>query len=429
MKLLTRILLLTLLATTLGANDYIPGAKQTAPILLKGGTLYTVSDGVLENTDLLFDNGRITQIGTGIEAPDGAEVIDVSGKSIYPGLIAAGTSIGLIEVGAVRATKDQSEVGRINPDVCAHTAYNPDSEIIPTVRANGIAYAQIVPGGGLMRGQSCLLSMDAWTKEDAALSLSVGMHLSWPAVAISTGWRESRTPEKQREDMVKNRKRLFEVFDDAQAYRTARAADPDLKVDSRWEAMLPILAAEKPLFVHAGDYRQIEQAIAFANDRALKLIIVGGSEAWKITDLLAANNVPVIYGRSHGLPLRADDDYDMAFKTPRLLHEAGVTFSFGTFSYTGVRNLPFDAGQAVAFGLPRDVALRAMTLTVAEIMGVAEEVGSLEVGKRATITISDGDLMDHLTHNVTRLFIDGRKVDLNNKHKELYEKYRAKRLD
>lgn len=426
MKKQTIILLVILMVTAVFAHDYAPGPKQTAPILLKGGTLFTISDGVKEGHDLLLVDGRIAEIAEDIAAPDGAAVIDITGRHVYPGLIAAGTNIGLVEIGAVRATVDTREVGRINPDVQSHTAYNPDSEIIPTVRSNGIAYAEIVPEGSMVRGRSCLLNLDAWTKEDAAEKLEVGLHISWPSVAVRTAWWETRSPEEQKKAMAESRRRLKKAFDDAEAYALAKAANPDIDIDSRWEAMLPVLSGELPLFVHAGDYRQIEQAVAFCTERNLRMILVGGEEAWKVTDLLTTHDIPVIYFDTHNLPMRSDDDYDQAFKVPRLLDEAGVKFCFGGSGSWTVRNLPFDAGQAVAFGLDKETALRALTLTPAEILGSEENIGSLEVGKKATVIVSDGDIMDHLTHNVTHMFIEGRVVNLDNKHKELYRKYQAR---
>lgn len=429
MKRLSFILLLLSLTGLVLAHDYAPGPRQTAPILLKGGNLYTISDGVKTGYDLLMIGGRIVEIAKDIIPPDNTEVIDVTGQSIYPGLIAPGTNLGLVEIGAVRATIDASEVGRVNPDVQSHMAYNPDSEIIPTVRSNGIAYAEIVPSGSLVRGRSCLLNLDAWTKEDAAEKLLVALHISWPAAGISHGWWEKRTPEEQKKQNAKNRHQLKQVFDDARAYAIAKKADPGVDIDSRWEAMMPVLSGELPVFIHANDYRQIEQAVAFCQERGLRMVLMGGEEAWKVTDLLTANKIPVIYARSHGLPMRSDDDYDQAFKIPAQLAEAGVKFCFGSEGSWSVRNLPFDAGQAVAFGLDKDVALRAMTLTAAEILGDAENIGSLEVGKKATVVVSDGDIMDHLTHNVTRMFIEGRVVNLDNKHKELYRKYRDRQID
>lgn len=429
MKVFIGLALLILFTTGAQAYDYVPAPKQAQPILLRGGTLYTVAGGIRENTDLLFDNGIITQIAENITPPPDAIVIDVTGKSVYPGLIALGTTIGLIEIGTVRGTNDIGETGRINPDVQSHMAYNPDSEIIPTVRSNGIAYAQIVPGGSFINGRSCLLNLDAWTKDDAAVEYEVGLHVVWPQVSVVTAWWERRSAEEQREDIARDLQDLRQAFDDALSYKLAKEADPNTPVDSRWEAMVPVLSGKKPLFVYADDYRQIEQAVAFTKERNLRMILMGGDDAAKAVDLLKANNIPVVYFATMGLPSYQEDPYDRAFTVPRLLHEAGVKLCLAVGGASGVRNLPFDAGHAVGFGLPADAALRAITLTPAEVLGVADRLGSLEIGKRATIVVSDGDIMDYLTHNVTHLFIDGRAVDLDNKHKELYRKYRAKHLE
>jgi imidazolonepropionase-like amidohydrolase len=426
MKTVMLTLALALVAAGVFAHDYVPGPKQTQPILLRGGDVYTVSDGVKPTTDILFDRGVIVQIARDIAAPADALVIDVTGKRVYPGLIALGTTLGLTEIGAVRATNDISETGKINPDVQSHMAYNPDSEIIPTVRSNGVAYAQIVPGGSLMCGRSCLLNLDAWTKEDAAVKLETGLHVVWPRVGVSDDQGSDYSSRKSRGGSERDLGVLKQSFDDAQAYRLAKTADPKTAVDSRWEAMLPVLAGELPLYVHASDVRQIEHAVQFCTERGLRMVLVGGDDAWQVTDLLASRHIPVVYFNAHGMPQRPDEAYDQAFSVPRLLNEAGVTLVLAQGGASGVRNLAFEAGQAVAFGFPADVALRSITLTPAEILGVADRIGSLEVGKQATLIVSDGDIMDHLTMQVTHMFIDGRVVNLDDKHKELYRKYRAK---
>lgn len=430
----TLIIALTFLFAKAAAHDYVPGEEQKNPVMLRGGDLYTVSDGVKEQTDLLFENGRITQIGRNLNPPENAEVIDVTGKRVYPGLIAPYTSIGLIEIGAVRATNDISEIGAINPDVQAHVAYNPDSEIIPSVRSNGITTALIVPGGGLVMGRSSLINLDGWTVEDAAEKLNVGLHIRWPRAAVIDAWWMEKLPEEQKKEMVENRKRIYQIFDDAQAYRLARQTDPNIKVDSRWEAMVSVLAGERPVFIMANDYRQIEQAVSFAREYNLSLILVGGADAWMLIDLLKENSIPVILKRIQSLPMREDEGYDLAYRLPALMAEAGIKFCLSTAgsgggSATSVRNLPLQAGQATAFGLSQREALRAVTLSTAEILGVADDLGSLNVGKKATLVVSEGDVLDPLTHNVVLEFIEGRRVDLDNKHKELNRKYRQKRFE
>lgn len=423
---------LALVSSFAMAHDYTPAPPQNHPVLLKGGDLYTVSQGVMTATDLLFEKGRITQIGKNLSAPADANIIDVSGKRVYPGLIAPETSIGLIEIGAVDATNDLDELGGITPEVRSHIAYNPDSEIIPTVRLAGITTAVVAPRGSLVRGISCLMNMDGWTKEDAAEIMELGLHVGWPRSSINTAWWESRTPEEQKKQQAKNRKELTDLFDGAREYATAKDAGTVEKLDIRWESMLPAIRGEMPVFIVAQDYRQIDQALVFAEKYGLKIVIVGGAESWRLTERLVRQNVPVVLRRTHSMPYRQDYDYDMAFKVPRLLEEAGVKYCFsnitgGTSSWD-TRSLPFQAGQAVAFGLSAESALRGVTLSTAEILGVADDLGSLDVGKRATIIVSEGDVLDQLTNRVVYEFIQGRPVDLNSRHKELFEKYKSKTL-
>jgi imidazolonepropionase-like amidohydrolase len=419
-----------ILSGSLSAHDYIPGAKQDAPVLLVGGDVYTVSGGILRETDVLFEDGRITQIGPLLKPPGGkCEIIDVTGMRVYPGLIAPNTSLGLVEIGAVRATVDVTEVGQITPEVKAYIAYNPDSEILPTVRSNGITTAQVVPGGSMLRGRSCIMNLDGWTVEDAAEALVDGVHLRWPAAGIRTTWWERRTPEEQRKAMEEARRDLRKAFQDAYAYYLAFKADSTIEQDLRWHAMLPLFTGDLPLFVHANDVRQIEEAVEFCDEHSLRMILVGGKDAWRVADLLAEREIPVIYGDVHSMPMRQDEGYDITFKTPSLLRDAGVKFCIGVFSSWVTRNLPFQAGQAAAFGLTPGEALRAITLSTAEILGLDDDLGSIEVGKKATLIVSEGDILDPLGHRVVHMFIGGRKVDLDNKQKELYRKYRAKHYE
>ena len=234
-------------------------------------------------------------------------------------------------------------------------------------------------------------------------------------MAIRSSRRETRTPEKQKEAIAKRLRELKQAFEDARAYLRAKQADPDIGIDQRWEAMLPLFSGKLPLFVHANDYRQIEQAINFAREQDVRMILVGGREAWKLTDILKENDIPVIYGNVHSMPMRPNYAYDDPFRVPSRLHRAGVKFCIGLFGATGVRNLPFQAGQTVAFGLDKSEALRAITLSTAEILGISQDLGSLESGKKATIIVSDGDILDYLGHRVIHMFIEGRKVDLDNK--------------
>ncbi len=409
------------------AHVYVPGKKQSQPILLKGGDLYTVSDGVLPKTDLLFDNGRITQIGANLAAPANAQTIDVSGKRVYPGLIDGASGLGLVEIEAARATKDNAEVGRVHPEVQSLVAYNPDSELIPTVRANGVLLGVVAPEGGVISGRSALIKFDGWTREDCVEKADAALHLNWPSVAISTSSWVEKTAEEQKKEMAENREDLRKSFTTAKAYYVARKAGTQKEIDQRWEAMMPIFDQSMPVYVNANDARQIEQAVHFAKEHGIRIIVCGGREAYRVTDLLKANNIPVVLGRVQLLPYREDDDYDAPYKLPKLLHDAGIKFclSYG-YATWAARSLPFQASQAVAFGLDREAALRSLTLSAAEIIGVEKDLGSLTVGKKATLIVSDGDILDPITQRVTHAFIDGRAVDLNNRHKQLYDKYRQK---
>lgn len=417
----------TLAATTATqANDQVPGDKQQQPIVLQGGTLHTVTQGTLADTDLVFSNGKITAIGTNVNVPDDAQVVDISGQHVYPGVIAMDTTIGLNEIGAVRATRDSREVGGVTPEVAGHIAYNADSEIIPTVRYHGITHAQVVPEGSLVNGQSSLMQLDAWNYQHGLVAAEVGVHVSWPRTYVVDTWWESRSAEEQRKANAKSLKRLKQVFTDAKAYYDAKQADLNIEVDQRWEAMLGLFDGSKKLFVHGEDKRQLEQALDLAQEHGFDLVLMGASDAWRITERLAATNTPVVFGSPFGLPSRNDEGYDQAFSTPAKLAAAGVDFAIAYPGYWDVRNLPFAAGHSVAFGLAAEDALKAITLKPAEFLGVADQLGSIEVGKSASLSVSKGDLLDPISQDLTHLFIDGRAVQLESRHTELYDKYQQK---
>lgn len=413
------------LVAVVAAGVPAPAAEAT---LLSGGDLYTVSRGVLPATDLLIEDGRIAAIGTDLPVPDGAEVVDVRGKRVYPGLIAPFTTLGLIEIGAVRATDDRDEAGAVTPEVSAHVAYAPDSDLLPTVRSHGITTVQVVPTGSGIAGRSFVTHLAGWTKEDAGVAFDEGLVLSWPSVAIRTGWWIEVEPEKQRERIAENRDRIVEAFEAALAYHRAREAGLDVAHDPRWEAMRPAIAGDVPVYVRADDERQIVEVVGFALRFDLDLVLVGGAEADRVADLLVEHNVPVLLGSTTSLPTRADDPYDARFTLPAELERAGVRFALGhlTWGAWDVRNLPFQAGQAVGFGLDPDRALRALTLSTAEILGLDDRMGSLDVGKDATLFVSAGDVLDVVGQKVERMWIGGREIDLDDRHKRLYREYRQK---
>lgn len=425
LSLLSAALLAASAALPAHANNIVPGSAQERPIVLQGGTLMTVSHGQVEG-DLLFEDGRITAIGAQIERPDNVQVIDITGHHVYPGLIALDTTLGILEISAVRATVDTNEVGLVTPEVSTHTAYNADSQIIPTIRYNGITHAQVVPQGNLVRGSSSLLNLDAWNHSDALTRADVAMHVTWPAVGLSRSPWERRSAEEQRRAQQEMRDALTQTFTTARAYHTAKQAGTVSREDVRWEAMLGLFDGTKALHVHADDRRQISQALEFADEQGVDVVIVGGRDAWMLADELAARDVAVVFGDAYGLPARVDEAYDTAFATPAKLAAAGVDFAIAYPGNWDTRNLAFAAGHAVAFGLDHATALYSVTLGPAKIMGVEQDLGSLEVGKSASLVVSRGDILDPLTHSVEYMFIDGRLVEMDNKQRQLWHKYQQR---
>ena len=409
-----------LLSTFLFPNNQIPAAPQKHPILLKNGFIHTVSNGVV-NGSILFDKGKITHIGEFISPPDGAEVIDLDGKHVYPGFIAAVSRMGLVEISAVDVTNDHSERGDFNPNVRANVAYNPDSEIIPTTRSNGVLIANIVPASGLVSGQASIMMMDGWTWENATFAHPSGLHINWPQMGIRAGGRRfSMSAEKQNERRQKALEKLDEIM------KQSHAEDYH-KEDLRLESMIPYVQGNLPIYIHANEVRQIEAAVHWANRHDVKIVLVGGKDAWRTIDLLKKNKIPVIYEGVTALPSRRYEDYDQAYKGAALLYEAGIQFCIASSSGVAsrVRNLPNHAAMAAAYGLPKDEALRSITLSAAEILGIDPQVGSLESGKDATLFIANGDPLEIRT-NVLQAYIQGRKIDMGDRHKMLYHKYQEK---
>lgn len=408
------------------AHDIVPGAKQTAPILLTDATIHTATQGVLDNADLLMVDGKIAAIGVDLAAPEGAKVVSLQGKHLYPGLIALANQLGLIEIEAVRATDDTSEVTDTNPDIRARIAYNADSEVIPTVRSNGFSYSLVYPKGRALMGQSSLMQLDAWTWQDATVADAVGLHINWPSTSTVANWWNHKKPEEMAKENAKALQKLKDYFVQAKAYYDAEAAGLNKGVDSRWQAMIPVFKGQRPLFVHADDLRQIKQAMELAKTYQLKLVIVGGRDSWRMANELAAANVAVVFTAPYGIPERDDEANNTAFQTPALLQKAGVKFALSLDGYWDTRNVVFGAGQAISYGLTQQQALAAVTINAAQIAGVADKIGSLEVGKAATVVVSDGDIFDYLTHKVSAMWIDGREVTLNDRNKQLHHKYSQK---
>ena len=400
-------------------------------MLLRGATVHTVSGETLSPGDVLVDGKKIVSVSPTIDAKD-ARVIDLKGQHLYPGLIAANTTLGLVEISGVAATRDTAEVGQFTPDVQSWIAVNPDSELIPVARANGITHAQPVPSGGIVPGLSGVVALAGWTTEQMTVRKPVALHLTWPSMGLDTRAREEvrdRSNWKSLEDQAKDRrarmKDIDEFFSQAKAYAKARNGKGTVPA---WEAMLPLVRGEIPLMIRADDARQIRAAVKWADTNGFYAVIVGGQEAAEVAELLASKKVPVIYDSLFEFPGSDADSYDTQFKTPAVLHRAGVKVIFsegGRFAASMVRNLPYAAAQAAAFGLPADEALKGITLYPAQILGVDERLGSIDAGKEASLFVSDGDILD-VRSKVKQVWIAGQEVSLSTRHTRLYEKYRGR---
>lgn len=427
MKLLTTLFAaaVTLASSQALAVNPVPAPKQSTPLLLKNATVHSVVNAPSVQDVLLVD-GKIAALGSNLTAPAGAEVQDLTGKHLYPGLIALINQLGLIEVEAVRATRDDREVTATNPDLQVQVAFNADSVVIPTIRSNGFSHSLIYPSGSLITGRSALMQLDGWNWQNALVQADVGLHLSWPRMSLQTGWWVRDSVEQQQKRQAEQLAQLHDFFQQAHAYYLAEQAGLNRGKDSRWHAMLAFFDKKLPLFVHADDPRQIRQAILFAKQYQVKLVIVGGRDSWRMAEELAANKVDVIYTAPYGLPTRTDEAYDQAFSAPGILHQAGVRIALSLDGFWDTRNLVFAAGHVTRYGLEPAAALRALTLDAAEIAGVADRLGSIEVGKSASLVLSAGDIFDYRGHKVEKLWIDGRSVDLDNRHKQLHRRYQQR---
>lgn len=427
MKLLISVISLLAAAAVCG-SDNVPAPAQTQAVALVGATLHPVSGPEIAGGTLIFDQGRIIAVGAALPVPPGAKTVEIEGRHVYPGLISAHTVLGLTEIESLRGPADSTEAGAVNPNARAQPAINPDSELLPVARSNGVLTALSGPKtqDGLISGISTLIHLEGWTWESMTVKPSVGLHVFWPDLRINHEPRYPKSPEDQQKEIDARLRQLRETFAQARAYARGAANQP---ANVRLAAMAPALRREMPVFVHADEVKGIEGAVAWAAAENLKLVIVGGLDAWRVTDLLKENDVPVIVSAVNVLPLRRDDPYDAAYTNPDKLRAAGVRFCIANegaaFDAAHDRNLPYQAAQAAAHGLPREEALKAVTLYPAQILGVGDRLGSLEVGKEATLFITDGDPLEIMTH-VEAAYVAGRPVDLANKQTRLYDKYRQK---
>jgi len=420
-------LILLLCGTTCLAQVPVPAPSQEKPIALVGGTAHLGTGEVIENAVVAFENGLLTTVAdqTTIRIDTSTyEVVDTTGKHIYPGFIMPAVDLGLGEVNSVRATIDNAETGDVNPNVRAIVAYNTDSEVIPTYRFNGILMAQTTPTGGLVSGQSSIVQLDAWNWEDAAYRTDDGIHVNWPGrfrrqFDFTTFTVKTVPNERYQENMDL----LGKLFADARAYG---AVEPDRR-NLKLEAMQGLLDGSKTLFLHTDDAKSMVAGVKLAEEKGVQRVaIVGGANALMVREFLVTHDIPVILTDIHATPSTAHGDIDEAYKRPAQFHEAGIRFCFGYDSRTNARNLGFTAGTAVAYGLPYERAVHAVTLATAEILGIGETTGSLEVGKDATLFVSEGDALDMRTQVLSHAFIRGRHIVLHARQQALFERYRDK---
>jgi len=412
--------LLTLTAT------WETAAAQT--LAIQGGTVHPVSGPSYSGTVVVRD-GLIEAAGAGVEAPSDAEVIDATGLHVYPGLFNAFTSVGLVEIGSIAATQDDSESGD-TPHLRALEAVHPASEIIPVTRANGITHVLSAPGGGPWAGQASAILLDGWTVEEMAIAPSVGVVLEWPSLEtrefdFSTFSVREKKFSEAKKDYDRTIDELGDWIDAARQYDHARSAAGSgtaVEQNHALEAVAKLTRGELPLIVLADRARAIRDAVAFAGQHVLRLVLASGRDAAQEAELLAEKGVPVILGAVQALPVQDDDAYDGPFTAPGDLKRAGVPIAFGTFDSSSARVLPYEVATAVAFGLDPEAALRALTLGAAEILGLDDRVGSIEAGKWANLIVTDGDPLEVRTA-MRHVIIRGHDVDLANRHSRSYELY------
>lgn len=416
------------LATEAQVRMTVP--RQSGPIALQGATVHTVSGEVVENGTILFENGVITAVGTDVDIPAGAQVVDVTGKHIYPGLIDTYSQVGIAEIGAVDMSNDVSEVGDFNPNIRAEVAVNGESRHIGTSRTAGVLVSLTTPGGGLISGLSSAMNLEGWTWEEMSMKGAAALNVNWPnpnprRFGGGGGFGGGNQDRPSYEEQVQSLKGFFA---DARAYRDAVAAGENIRSDTRYEAMIPALNREIPVVVSADGVAQINDAITWAKEEDVRLVIRGGADAIHVADRLVAEDVPVILTSTMASPGRDYQAYDREYSMPAQLYEAGVKFAISGGSGASDNNqLQWDAGVAIAFGLPEDEAIKAVTLNAAEIMGIDDHVGSLAPGKDATFIITTGNPLDTMT-DVEQAYIQGRELDMMDIHRWFFEKYMEKIL-
>lgn len=403
-----------------------PGKSPAKTIVLFGGIAHLGNGDVLENAAIGIENGKITFVSPAASIRlnrEEADILDITGKHVYPGFINPNNTLGLTEIDAVRATRDFAEIGSFNPEVRAITSFNTDSRISPTVRSNGILITQSTPRSGRICGTSSVMYLDGWNWEDAVLKEDDGVHINWPNRFQNTGWWAEPGPTKPNEKYADEVAELKAFLHRAKAY----SENPTAEFNQKLAACKGLFNGSQRVYLHVSEAKGIMESVLFAESLGLKKpVIVGGVEAWLVVDFLSAKSVPVILERTHSLPAFEDDHIDQPYKTAKALFDSNVLFCFdhsGDMEAMGSRNLPFVAGTAVTYGVPYEEAVKALTLNAAKILGIDASSGSIETGKDATLFVSTGDALDPLTNDVILAFIKGKEIDLDNPQKYLYRKF------
>ncbi len=405
-----------------------PAKPQTKKIVILGAVVHIGNGKVIDNGYIILEKGKITGVGDATVVKlnfTDADVINASSKHVYPGIIAPTTNLGLTEFESVKATLDFREIGNMNPHIRSIVAYNTDSKVQPTLRSNGVLMAQITPQGGTISGSSSIVQLDAWNWEDAAIKIDDAQHMAWPTTPNFSrfGGRPGFSTAAFTERTQKAIAEIEEIFSQAKAY--AEGEKPATS-NARLAAMENLFNNKEKLFISADNQKDIVAAVNFAKGYGITPVIVGGDEAYLITDFLKANNIAVVVKQPHSLPINIDDDVNMPYKNAGILANAGVTVVLSIDGYWQQRNLPFMAGTAATWGMGKEQALQAITLNTAKVLGIDKTTGSIEIGKDATLFISTGDALDMKTNKVEQAFIQGRNINLDNLHKQLDKKFSDK---
>ena len=426
MKNIKQILVL-LCCSTLAFAQQTPAAKQTEAITIEGATAHIGNGTIIENSLLMFEDGKLTFVGDAkMKIARKGKIINAAGKHVYPGFIAPAKTLGLVEVDAVRASDDQDEIGEMIPHVRSLIAYNAESKVVESMRPNGVLLAQIAPQGGRISGTSSIVQFDAWNWEDAAVKVDDGIHLNWPNSFKQGRWWAGEERGFKPNDKYKDELDEISMFlKNSIAYGKASAPE----MNPAFAAMQGLFTGAQKLYIYADGEREMIDAVTLAKSNGVKeVVIIGGYEAHKITDFLKENNIAVLINFTHNTPEFEDDDYDLPYKNPKLLVDAGILVGLQNASAANfqTRNLPFYAGQTVGQGLDKEIALQLITSNTAKILGIDTQYGTLEVGKSATLFISEGDALDMRTNILSHAYIDGRALSLETHQTELWKRYMGK---